>query len=148
MKRPIALLAVLSAVLIAAPAGADVDVYAACTNVGGATVVTPADGFNGTVTTPVGALNLGTEPAGNYILDLVGKPIGSRGSVTMTLSWDPTPAPVSDYDLVVNGENALSTDFPEVHGLTSLPHCTVISLETSVFVGAPIDTLTLDVDAS
>lgn len=119
------------------------ELYEPCEPVEGATTVTPDAGFDGTVPTPVGALNATpAEDAGLYQLDLAGLALDSVASVRMTLSWD-TPE-LGDYDLVVNGTNDLSTASPETHSRT-LRHCDLLDLETVVFTGLPIDTLTLQV---
>ena len=118
----------------------------------GATVISPEVGFDGTIPTPVGTLN-GSEfgvsersDAGRYQLDLAGLEVGTRGRVVMTLAWD-TPGGVGDYDLVVNGSNDYSVDSPEVKTVT-LGHCGFVDLEADVFIGTPLDTLTLTLDVT
>lgn len=120
--------------------------YEPCETVEGATSITPEEGFDGTVPTPAGAGNFTpAEDAGLHQLDLAGHDVGSTARVRMTLSWD-TPA-LGDYDLIVNGHNELSTDDPETHSRT-LQHCDLLDLETVVFIGLPVDTLTLQVTAT
>ena len=138
------ILALLLVLVVALPAAAqeepEVVLYEPCTNTADATVITPAEGFAGVVETPVGALGSTRAPAGTYVVDLAGLPEGTRRTVTFTLSFD---NPVADYDLVVNGDNLLSTDNPEYHTLSNSTHCKQITVETEVFLGLPIDVLEL-----
>ncbi len=142
MTKLRAFLAIMSLLLIAAPAAAEdtVQLNQACNKPG--TVVTSTAPFSGEVETPVGALNLTTAEAGSYVVDLAGTPVGTRKNVTLTLSFD---NPVADYDMVVNGVNEFGTDSPEVFTVSNATHCSIISVQTEVFIGAPIDVLTLDV---
>jgi hypothetical protein len=115
-----------------------------CTNTAGATVVTPADAFSDTVPTPVGALGLAQEQAGTFVVDLAGLPVGTRRTTTLTLEMPD----YADYDMVVNGENPFSTDVPEVFVLSARNHCARSDVQTEVFLGLPIDELTLTVDVA
>lgn len=137
-------LALLLVLIVALPATAqeeepEVVLHEPCTDTGEAAVITPEEGFAGVVETPVGALGEGRAPAGTYVVDLAGLPEGTRRTVTFTLSFD---GPLSDYDLVVNGDNLLSTDNPEYYTLSST-HCRTITVETEVFLGIPTDVLEL-----
>ena len=76
---------------------------------------------------------------GVYYLDLSGKPKSSRGKLTLTLSWN---NPVTDYDLVVNDTNELSSDNPEVVALKA-SHCKPVNVAVDVFIGIPAEQLTL-----
>lgn len=151
MRHLLVILAALSALALTVPAGAQLAepvLNEPCTNTDGRTVVTLDAPFSDVVETPVGAGNLtGPIPAGTgeYVIDLQGLEEGVRKTVNLTLSVD---NPVADYDLVVNGENDLSTDNPENKSVPNARHCQVVSLETDVFIGVPIDTLTLDVAIS
>lgn len=121
------------------------DTYGPCVAPEGATVVTPgADALSRPVETPIGALNaVGTVDAGSVYVDLSGLPKTSSAALQLTLSWD---NPVSDYDLVVDGDNALATDNPETRVVT-VGHCTPTTLGVEVFYGLPVDALTLETSA-
>lgn len=147
MTRLATLALIVSLLAFAVPAAADTEpvLLAPCTLAEGETAVTPGpDGqFSEVVETPVGALNVvGLVEVGTFVVDLAGLPEDTRRTATMTLGWD---NPVSDYDLVVNGANDFGTDNPEVKSLTNRAHCARIDLATDVFVGVPIDVLTLTV---
>ena len=142
------ILALLLLLVLAVPAGAQTDepvgeaepaLHEPCTDTGDATVITPEEGFTGTVETPIGVAGSTRAPAGTYVVDLAGLPEGTRRSVTFVLSM-PDP---SDYDLVVNGDNLLATDNPEYYTLRNSAHCRTITVETEVFLGLPTDTLEL-----
>ncbi len=144
-----ALLAILSLLLVAAPATAQTpEVNQPCANPDGRTVVSPTARFTGTVETPVGAANEGTTgDAGTYIIDLAGLPKGAKAKVDMTLSADAVGL-LTDYDLIVNGFNAEVIGTPETHTFTNVAHCATYGLGTVVFFGTPLDTLTLDIRIS
>ena len=74
-------------------------------------------------------------------LSLEGFEVGTRARVTVMLDWD-TPGGVGDYDLNVNGANDFSVDQPEVETFT-IGHCDALNIQTEVFIGLPVDTLTL-----
>lgn len=141
MKRLLAATGALALLATAGPALAAPAKHGACKAPRDAVVLKAgAKPVESVVDTPVGVANLaGETPIGTYYLDLAGKPADSRGKVTFTLSW---PNPISDYDLIVNGTNALSTDNPEVASLKA-SHCKPIKLGVDVYVGLPIDELTL-----
>ena len=126
------------------------ELYEPCAD-SGATTITPAEGFDGTVPTPVGGpftTEVGAtdrSDAGTYQLDLAGFEVGTTGRFTFTLDWD-TPGGLGDYDLYVNGQSELPVDKPETVLLTAA-HCQLVDLEVQVFTGTPLDTLTLDVSA-
>lgn len=126
--------------------------YEPCTPAASVTAVTPAAGFDEVVTTPVGAVDAGSEfgvgevtELGYFQLDLAGHEVGTVGRLTMTLSWD-TPGGLGDYDLLLDGANANSVDSPETHTRT-LGHCDGVDLAVDVFLGTPLDTVTLQVTA-
>ncbi|MCW2680018.1 MAG: hypothetical protein JWM62_1419 [Frankiales bacterium] len=148
MKRLLAVTASLSLLVAAGPALAatKAPVNAACKAPSGATVLKPgAPAVESTVTTPVGAGNglLGDAvvDAGTFVLDLRGKPVGTSGKVTLTLSWD-DPVGVTDYELVVNGVNKAAVANPEVQTVKAT-HCKAIKVGVDVFLGLPVDELTL-----
>lgn len=150
MKRLVVTAAALS-LLAAGPAVAakKAPVHAPCKAPAGAFVVKAGGpALEMAVETPVGALNSAAVDAevevGSFYVDLGGKPQTSRGSLSFTLAWD---NPVSDYDLVVNGSNDLSTDNPEFRSESS-SHCRRISVSVDVFYGVPVDALTLTAKAS
>ena len=144
MKRILAATATLSLLVAAGPALAAPAKFGACKAPAGATLVKPGATVESTVATPVGALNEGTEEAGTFVLDLSGKPQSTAGKLTFTLSW---ANPASDYDLVIGGTNDESTDNPEVRAVKAR-HCKPVPLEVSVFLGVPVDKLTLAVKGS
>jgi hypothetical protein len=141
MKRLLAAAGALALLATAGPALAAPAKHGACKAPKDAVVLKAgAKPVEAVIPTPVGVGNLtGETPVGTYYLDLAGKPADSRGKVTFTLSW---ANPISDYDLVVNGNNALSTDNPEVASLKA-SHCRPIKLGIDVFIGLPIDEITL-----
>jgi hypothetical protein len=141
MKRLLAAVGVLSVIAAAAPAVAAPAKHGACKAPAGAIVLKPGKEVTGVIPTPVGVLNTSQSEVGSYVLDLSGRPAATRGKITFTLSWD---NPVSDYDLVVNGVNELSTDNPEVASVKA-SHCRAVSLGLEVFTGVPVDELTLAV---
>ena len=145
MKRLLAATATLSLLVAAGPALAAPATFGACKAPEGATVLKPgAKAVEGTVATPVGALNEGSEQAGTFVLDLSGKPQSATGKLTFTLSW---ANPVSDYDLVIGGTNDEATDNPEIRSVKAR-HCKAVPVEVSVYLGVPADELTLAVKAS
>lgn len=118
----------------------DVAVHTACAAPAGAVVLTPGgEGYDEAVTPPVGALNLTSEDLGVFVVDLAGQPVDTAGSLTLTLSWD---NPLADYDLVVDGTNDLATDNPETK-FVEVEHCQRVDVGMEVFLGAPVDALTL-----
>ncbi|TAL22843.1 MAG: hypothetical protein EPN99_05310 [Frankiales bacterium] len=139
MKRLLAAAGVLSVIVAAGPAVAAPAKHGACKAPAGAVLVKPGTESKEVVATPVGALNLTEDEVGTYVLDLSGKPAASRGKLTFTLSW---ANPASDYDLVVNGVNELSTDNPEVTSVKA-SHCRAVKVGIAVFTGVPVDELTL-----
>jgi hypothetical protein len=145
MKRLLAaaaaasLLAAAGPVLAAAPAK-----HGACKAPSDAIVVQPGGAQYETVTpTPVGAgaglTGSYEEQVGTFYLDLQGQPASTRGSITFTLSW---LNPVSDYDLIVNGANELSSDNPEISKVKA-KHCRALKVGVDVFLGVPVDEITL-----
>lgn len=142
VTRVLAGAAAASLLLAAGPALAapkKVKAHPACAVPSGAMVVSPSAPFEADLTPPVGVLNLTTTEIGELWVDLKGVPATARGSVTLTLTYD---NPLSDYDLVINGSNSLSTDNPEVHNL-KVSHCKRVELGLEVFTGVPVDSLTL-----
>jgi hypothetical protein len=139
-----AMLAILALMLVAAPATAqdEVPLLEPCADVAGATRVSPAEAFSGVVETPIGAIGSTQAEAGVYLVDLAGLPEGTRRNVTLTLTFD---NPFADYDMVIDGNNELSTDSPEVFTVSNANHCKRISVQTEVFIGLPIDELNLSV---
>lgn len=145
MKRILAATATLS--LLAAGAGpalAAAPKHGACKAPAGATVLKPGKTSEGVTATPVGALNEGTEEAGVFVLDLSGKPTSTTGKIALTLSW---ANPASDYDLVVAGTNEEATDNPETR-IVKARHCKPVPVDVSVYLGVPVDELTLKAKAS
>lgn len=145
MKRLLAAMAAVSLLAAAGPALAG-PTNGACKAPKDAIVLKPGGkAFEAEVATPVGAFNgFGAEEVGEFFLDLSGKPSGTKGKLTLTLSW---ANPASDYDLVVNGNNAEATDNPEIN-VTKATHCKAITVETDVYLGVPSDKLTLQAKAS
>ena len=141
MKRLLAVTGALALLATAGPALAAPATYGGCKAPKDAVVLKAgAKPVESTVETPVDVLGLqGEAPVGTYYLDLAGKPVDTKGKVTFTLSWD---NPASDYDLVVNGTNELSTDNPEVASVKA-SHCRPVKLGIEVFTGVPVDELTL-----
>ena len=115
-----------------------------CSAPSGSFVVKPGAPLTQTPTTPVGALGDFEEPVGNFYVDLSGKPVGATSTIEFTLSW---LNPLSDYDLVVNGNNELGTDNPEVIAVKGA-HCKKVTVAIDLFLGVPVDELTLDTKAT
>jgi hypothetical protein len=149
--RTLILALVAALTLLVAPASAEEPVlYGACTNTADVdAVITPAQGFKGTVTTPqVPLLTYTKADAGRYLLDLQGLPEGTIADVSFMLEWD-TPAGLGDYDIVINGANPeIASDTPEVQDSLEQAHCAVFNLETTAFSGTPADKLTLTISAT
>ena len=141
MKRLLAVAAVAALVGGAVPAAAakKAPVHPACAVPSGAMVVSPKAPLETQLETPVGVLNTTTTEVGDLWVDLKGVPASQRGKVVLELAYD---NPLSDYDLVVNGVNDLSTDNPEYDEVKA-GHCKRVSLALEVFTGVPVDTLTL-----
>ena len=145
MKRLLAATATRSLLAAgAAPALAAAPKHAACKAPAGATVLKPGATFEEVTATPVGALNETSEEAGVFVLDLSGKPSSSTGKIALTLSW---ANPASDYDLVVAGTNDEAIDNPETR-IVKAKHCKPVPVEVSVYLGVPVDELTLKAKAS
>lgn len=152
--RLITLALVAALTVLAAPATAQTEepvepvLYEPCANAAEFdAVITPAEGFSGTVTTPVEPFLLSEEDAGSYLLDLSGLEEGTTASVSLTLEWD-TPAGLGDYDLIINGFNEeVAGDTPEMHLLPRQAHCTAFDLATTSWLGTAVDTLTLTISA-
>ena len=147
MKRLLAATATLSLLAAAGPALAatKAPLNGACKAPAGATLIKPgAKAVESNPDTPIGALNETVTEAGTFVLDLSGKPEGTAGKLTFTLSWD---NPISDYDLIVGGTNDLATENPEVR-IFKARHCKAVPVEIGVFTGVPVDALTLAVKGS
>jgi hypothetical protein len=114
-----------------------------CTNTADAIVVKAGETVSPEVTTPVGVANdsSGTD-VGTVVVDLSGLPVGARRTTTLTMTVDNL---VADYDLVVDGDNPISSDNPEVYTVTNVGHCRAIDVNVEVFLGLPIDQIDLDV---
>ena len=145
MKRLLAAMATVSLLAAAGPALAG-PTNGACKAPKDAIVLKPGGkAFEAEVATPLGAFNsFGPEEVGQFFLDLSGKPTGTKGKLTLTLTWE---NPASDYDTVVNGNNAEATENPEVT-VVKATHCKAITVETDVYLGVPSDELTLQGKAS
>lgn len=141
MNRALVATAVLSLLAAGGPALAAAEPkHGACKAPEGAVVLKAGDKpVESTVATPVGVLGGAEQEAGVFYLDLQGKPESSKGKITLTLSW---ANPASDYDLVVNGSNAESVDNPEV-ATTKASHCKPVKVDVDVYLGVPVDELTL-----
>jgi hypothetical protein len=142
MKRLLAVTAVAALVGGAVPAVAaprKAPVHPSCAVPSGAMVVSPKAPLETQLDTPVGALGLTSTEVGDLWVDLKDVPASQRGKVVLELAYD---NPASDYDLVVNGVNDLSTDNPEYDEVKA-GHCKRVSLALEVFTGVPVDTLTL-----
>lgn len=144
MTRLLATAATLSLLAVGAgPSLAAEPRHGACKAPADATVVKAgAKAVERTFGAPVGAgagFVDSPQDVGTFYLDLSGQPRSSRGTLTLTLSWD---NPVTDYDLVVNGTNELSSDNPEVVSL-KVTHCKPVRVGVDVFVGVPSEQLTL-----
>lgn len=146
MRRLLAAAGALSLLVGAGPALAAAEPrHGACKAPEGAVVLKAgAKPVESVVATPVGALTGFEQEVGVFYLDLQGKPKSSQGKVALTLSWD---NPVSDYDLVVNGSNAESTDNPET-AVAKAAHCKPVEVAVDVFLGVPVDELTLSAKGS
>jgi hypothetical protein len=146
MNRPLVAAAVLSLLAAGGPALAAAEPkHGACKAPAGATVLKAgAKPVESVIATPVGALNSSEQEVSAFYLDLQGKPQSTKGKITLTLSW---ANPVSDYDLIVNGTNALSSDNPEIAS-TKASHCRPVKVGVDVFVGVPVDELTLSAKGS
>ncbi len=124
--------------------GEDEDLYGPCEDrAAGVTVLTPEAFYDQVVPTPVGTLGSTQADAAVIQVSLEGQPVGTTAELALTLDWD-TPE-VGDYDLVTNGDNVLDTAQPEQKTLPVL-HCTVVDIDTEVFLGTPLDTVTLTAD--
>jgi hypothetical protein len=142
MKRLLAATATLSLLAVGGPAlAAKAPVHGACKAPEGATVLKAgAKAVESSFAAPVGAAGVvAAEEVGVFYLDLSGTPTSTRGKITLTLSWD---NPVTDYDLVVNGVNELSTDNPET-ATAKASHCKPVQVGVEVFSGVPAEQLTL-----
>lgn len=141
MNRALVATAVLSLLAAGGPALAAAEPkHGACKAPEGATVLKAgAKPVESTVPAPVGAFNSSEQEVGEFYLDLQGKPASSKGKITLTLSW---ANPGSDYDLIVNGTNAESADNPEI-AATKASHCKPVKVGVDVFLGVPVDELTL-----
>ena len=144
MRRILAAAGVLSLLAGAGPALAAEPRHGACKAPADAIVVKAgAKAVEQTFTAPAGAgaglVADNPTDVGTYYLDLSGKPQATRGKMTLTLSWT---NPVSDYDLIVGGVNQLSSDNPETVAVKA-SHCKPVQVGVDVFVGVPVDELTL-----
>jgi hypothetical protein len=146
MKRILAATATLSLLAVGGPAlaAAKAPVHAACKAPAGAIVLKPGATYEEATDTPVGAFNEGTEKAGTFVVDLSGRPTSTTSKLGLTLSWE---NPASDYDLVVGGTNDEAGDNPETR-VVKAKHCKPVEVEVSVYLGAPIDEITLKAKAS
>ena len=143
MKRLLAAAGALSLLATAGPALAAPAKHTACKAPSGATVLKAgAKPVESVVTTPVGALGGWEEEAGVFYLDLAGKPVGTKGKVTLTLSWEDPTGLVTDYDLVVDGTNDEGITNPETRAVKTT-HCRPIEVAVDVYTGTPLDELTL-----
>jgi hypothetical protein len=120
-------------------------VHGACTAPDGGIVLKPgAKPIEQVVETPVGAFNSSPVEVGAFYVDLSGQPASSRGKLALTIAWE---NPASDYDLVVNDTNDESTDNPEIRSVKA-SHCKAIDVAVDVYLGVPIDEITLTAKAS
>lgn len=153
MKSAIAvpLVAALSLFTVAAD---DPELYEPCANEGGLPVVTTAEGVSTAIDTPVGVgiplvgtLDVQTVDGGDYLVDLAGEEVGTRGTVRVDLSWtNGVEDGLTDYDMVVNGTTYNAVTNPETAQLT-VAHCGVVSVdEVYAYTGTPLDELTLDLE--
>lgn len=140
---PLLILSLLSLLVLAVPASAN-DVYAPCTNTLGAAGVVGVDApLSLEIETPDGPL-IGATDAGAVIVDLAGMPVGSTPQVDFSLSWtNGILDGASDYDLEINGHEALTGGpGPETLSFTAT-HCRIYHVTAYNFLGTPADTLTL-----
>lgn len=122
----------------------DGDLHGPCEDrAAGVTVLTPEAFYDQVVPTPVGTAGSTQADAAVIQVSLEGQPVGASAELVLTLDWD-TPE-VGDYDLVTNGDNVLDTAQPEQKTLPVM-HCTVVDIDTEVFIGTPLDTVTLTAD--
>ena len=143
MKRILAAAGALALLATAGPALAAPAKLGACKAPEGAIVVKAgAKPYEAVVPTPVGALGGSEEAVGTFYLDLAGKPVGTSGKLTLTLSWEDPTGVVTDYDLVVNGTNDEAITNPEVRAVKTA-HCKAIQVGVDVYTGLPTDELTL-----
>lgn len=144
MRRLLAATATVSLLAAAGPALAAPATHGACNAPDGAIVLKAGgEGYEEVVSTPVGVFNSGSQEVGSFYVDLSGKPAADKGKLKLTLSWD---APGTDYDLVVNGTNEESVDNPEVLSVKAA-HCKKIEVAVEVWLGAPVEELTLTAKA-
>ena len=171
MRRSIALLIAAVAALALVPAFAAGAAPEACSTPAGTTlfnhtgasqefspVLTPApagpDAPTGEVQPVFDVMNEGSTQVFSYQLDLSGAPLLPTGlpataaDVRVKTEWtDPTPAPVSDYDMYVkdaNGNTLIDshtfnpqTGISAEEGQTRLPHCAIITIEFVSASGVP-----------
>ncbi|HVE64429.1 MAG TPA: hypothetical protein VNB94_11590 [Mycobacteriales bacterium] len=131
---------------LAGPAAAAPNKNGPCKVPSGAFVLKAGQSREQEVATPVGAINSLASPTvdmattvGDFYVDLAGRPAGTGGLIPFTLSWDNE---LSDYDLFINGKTELSEDHPESR-VVPVNHCVKVSVKVDVFVGLPIDKLSL-----
>ena len=153
MRRVLASVAAVSLVALSGPALAAVKPvprHGACKAPAGAFVLKPGASVQPPVTTPVGVLggiaSDFAEPVGDFYVDLSGKPQTTRGTLELVMDWTTSATGVTDYDLVVNGTNDLSSDIPEFR-VEKASHCRKISVAVEVFAGLPVDEITLTATA-
>lgn len=143
MKRLLAATGAVALLATAGPALAAPQKHTACKAPKDAVVVKAgATPYKAVVPTPVGALGGSEEEVGAFYLDLAGKPVGSSGKLTLTLSWEDPTGLVTDYDLIVNGTNDEAVTNPEIRAVKST-HCKAIKVAVDVYTGLPVDELTL-----
>jgi hypothetical protein len=149
MRRLLASAAAVSLVALSGPALAavkPVPKHGACKAPAGAFVLKPGASVQPPVTTPVGALGSTAEPIGDFYVDLSGKPDTTKGTLELVMEWTTASTGATDYDLVVNGTNDLSTDIPEFRAERA-SHCRKITVAVEVFTGVPVDEITLTAKA-
>lgn len=141
MNRALVAIAALSLLAAGGPALAAAEPkHGACKAPEGAVVLKAgAKPVESSVATPVGLLGGAEQEVDVFYLDLQGAPQSSKGKITLTLSW---ANPASDYDLVVNGTNAESIDNPEI-ATAKAAHCKPVKVGVDVYLGVPVDELTL-----
>lgn len=148
MRRVLGGVAAAVLALTAAPALAEevvepepTPVLAPCPPRAGSTVLT-ADGFDGTVETPLPPFGT-TERL--FVVDLAGLPVGTTASADVVMSWG---VPVNDFDLDVDGESSAGLQpvdpAQESASVAGKRHCTTLRVTATNFAAAVVvDTLDL-----
>ncbi len=139
MKSLTGLLAALVLILVAVvPAGAQetIPTHGVCTKTG---ELIPVGSSTGSIETPLLPLD---ETTATFLIDLEGQPTTKKASLNVDMTWgDPT-----DFDLDVNGTSSVNFNFDgtfENVSLSSLAHCSTVTVTATNFAGNPLASLAL-----